>query len=320
MSKAIKYLALLLVVQLAIVVSINLSQLTGSNGDNATQHLITNIDAYTEVTIKDKESSVTIKKIGENWILQDYADQPTAEGTVDGLLKRLADTKITWPVATSDAAAKRFEVATDNAQKTLVLSGDKVEPITFYLGTSPSYRKTHIRTKDNDEIYLVEVTQHELSPKPDVWMNKQVLQFPGDIASVKTDDFAVTANREDKDNPSWQVTPNDETKTIDSDKTKEWVERFNNIIVSKLLTDKDLEQTVVVQNPALRVNVKGNEVERDYAFYTHNDKFYVKQYGDTPIFELPKYEAEPLINATIDTFFIAEENAPEEDSQTKGDE
>lgn len=308
MSKAIQYLALLLVVQLAVIFGIHFYNSGPSAGSDA-QPLITNINAFTEVTITDNDHSTNAHKTGDAWILQNYANLPVADGKIQALLDNLSATKAGWPTASSASAAERFEVAEDNAQKIVVLSGQGLTPITLYLGTSPSYRKLHIRKAGSNDIFVVELAQHEISAQPENWFDKTVLQTHGDITKVKTDGFTLNSSIGEEGKRNWQL---DSEGSTDNALATQWVNRFNTLQVNKLVADSDNELSIVAQNPALTVTVTTEVGAQDYAFYEHEGNYYVKQFGNEPVFEVAKYQAEPIVNVSPKSFVVEELSAEEQ--------
>lgn len=300
MSKAIQYLALLLLVQLAVILGLQFSN-TGPDADSETQPLITDISAFKEITITDKDHSTKALKTGDGWTLQDYANLPTAEGKIQALLDNLSQTKASWPTASSVSAAERFEVAEGNAQKTVVLSGSETDSITLYLGTSPSYRKLHIRKAGSNDIFVVELAQHDISAQPENWLDKTLLQAQGDITGVRTDSFTLSSSTSDDGTRNWQL---DSEAPINNASVSQWVERFNTLQVSKLVNESDNKRSIVAQNPVLTVTVTTDSGSRNYVFYQHESNYFVKLFGEEPVFEIATYQAEPIVNVDPKNFNI----------------
>ncbi|TVZ39543.1 uncharacterized protein DUF4340 [Alteromonadaceae bacterium 2753L.S.0a.02] len=308
MNKAIKFLALLLVAQVAVILGLNVG--TANPESSQPKLLLQGIDKIDTLKLSDSDGESTLlKKEGDAWVMPDYGNLNVTEGKVDELLEKLRGAKVMWPVATTDAAAKRFEVSAENAQKILSFESDGKVVTQLYLGTSPSYRRLHARVDDSKDIFVIELAHHELPATSAEWLDKTLLQVEGDILGVKTDSFEVSRAAADDDSP-WTLQPAPKGE-VDGEAVAKWTKRFNNLIVSKLVPD-DAVEAIIVQNPVSNVHVTSSNGEADYAFYRHDEKIYVKKFGETHVFEIAGYQANPLLDANSEGFLKAEDEAKAE--------
>ncbi|WP_075187933.1 DUF4340 domain-containing protein [Teredinibacter haidensis] len=307
MNKAIQFLTLLLVLQVVLVLGTKLVT-NNSEAANKPEPLAKGLNETTELVITDGKNRVRLTKDGEQWRLPDYGRLLVSPGKMEELLQKLSKLKAGWPVASSSHAAERFEVAEDNAQKTLELSNNGKRIATLYLGTSPSYRKVHVRVNDEQDIHIIELAQHEAPAEPELWFDKTLLGFEGLITEAKTDSFTLTNIIDtESDNTQWFLSPSDANKALDNGAIDAWIKRFNNLLVNKLMVDGDAIQSIVIQNPVFTINLKGKERSANYAFYSHSEKLYVKQFGQTPVFEIASYQADPIIDMDIAHFYLGTE-------------
>lgn len=311
MIKAIRYLSLLLVVQLAVIAGVHLS---ARESDTLQMSSLLDVDysGVDRIVVSDSEHSTELERDGDQWQLANYGNLPAAANKVPELLDRLQALKVSWPVASSGSAAERFEVATDNAQKTVAFFSDGKPEATLYLGTSPGYRKIHARVDGSDDIYVVELAQHQLPATSADWMDKTVLQVKGSITQVKSDPLNFTASAgSEADSFNWNLAELPPGTTLDNEAAATWVKRFNNLLVNQLVNDPASAEKIVIQNPLFTVNVAGEGFSDDFAFYKADDKYYVKKFGDQPLYEIASYQAEAIVNASPEDFVAKADTADE---------
>jgi len=316
MNQAIKILAVLFVVQLGLIIGFNV---TGQNADSGVEAkpLLPGVSAaeLEEFIIKDSDGAQTrFVRQDNKWVMPDYGGLPATQSAVNELLDSLTDATVKWPVATSSAAAERFEVNDGNAQRTLEFYSGGKKLHTLYLGTSPSYKKMHARIDDSKNIYTAALAQYEARATPEDWFDKAVLQVEGTIRAVKTGELSLvsqkTAEADGEPQLTWRLESPDVEEPLDSDAIAAWVKRFNTLVVSKLAPE-DKVQEIVLQNPVKTINISLEDGTGDFAFYQHNDAYYVKRFGSEAVFEVAKYQAEPIVNANVETFLVKSEEEEE---------
>ncbi|WP_018416586.1 DUF4340 domain-containing protein [Teredinibacter turnerae] len=301
MNKAIKILAVLLVAQLVVILAIQTNQ-PGTAQVVAQPLISVNLNTVDTLRIDGSDGQhVALTKRGERWQIASYGDQPADQNKVAELLQKLSGIEVRWPVATSAAAAERFEVAEGSAQKTLTIqTGDSVVDALF-IGTSPSYRRVHVRVNGSDDIYQVELAQHDIPADPESWMDKTVLQFEGDILSVKAGDIAISRDT-NGDETAWKLAGSAADST-DPALINRWVKRFNSLVVNALVPAQNVEP-IIVQNPALTVHISGEKGDADYAFYAADEKYYIKRFGSSALYEIASYQAKPIVEVEPKKFMI----------------
>ncbi|WP_019601561.1 DUF4340 domain-containing protein [Teredinibacter turnerae] len=301
MNKAIKVLAGLLVAQLLVILALQTNK-PGTTQVAAQPLISVNLNTVDTLRIDDSNGGqVTLRKEGDRWQITNYGDQPADQSKVTELLQKLSDIEVRWPVASSAAAAERFEVAEGSAQKTLTFqTGDRVID-SLFMGTSPSYRRIHVRANGSDDIYQVELAQHDIPANPESWMDKTVLEFEGDILSVNAGDIAVSRDT-NGDETSWKLAGS-ATDSTDPKLINTWVKRFNSLVVSALVPAQEVEP-IIVQNPALTVHLSGDKGDADYAFYAANEKYYVKRFGSSALYEIASYQAKPIVEIEAKKFML----------------
>ena len=137
------------------------------------------------LSVVGEDGEVTLRKEEGGWLLPDGL--PADDTKVEGLIEKLANANSGWPVATSASVQERFEVAEDNHQRRLTLSGGDEPVADIYLGTSPGYRKTHARRVDDDDIYAIAFSNYEAGVKASDWLDKSLLQPSGSLTGLRYD-------------------------------------------------------------------------------------------------------------------------------------
>ena len=295
MNKTIQYLAIAFIVQCLILGTVLFGK-NSSSLQERSRFLEFDATSIDSLTIKDAQGELFLKKENGLWLLPDYGNLPIVTGKVEGVLDDLSALTVSWPIASSESAAKRFEVDMDNAQKSIKLKMGNEIIANMYLGTSPGYRKVHARNSDSDDIYAIEFSQHQISNKYEDWFDKGILQYDGELSKVSVDSLTAI-----KANDVWSIENYQEEVSLSPEKIAAWAKRFNNIQVSKLIEGTDKER-VIVMDPVLTVNLEGNQGSSSLVFFKKDDKTYVKKAGDEALFEIAGFQADPIMNAGITDF------------------
>lgn len=179
-----------LVLQLALVAA--LGWLPSRPQAGAAQPLLTlDRQQLDRIELSDDEGNrVRLERRGDGWRLPDYHDLPVRAGAVDGLLDRLAQIRLTWPVADSDSARSRFAVASQHFRRKLSLQAGERTLAAFYLGSAPSYRHSHLRRDGEAAIYAVALSSHDLPARPERWFDTTLLR-PQGLVQIEGEGFSL---------------------------------------------------------------------------------------------------------------------------------
>ena len=131
-----------------------------------------------EIFVGDEYDNETLLiKVGERWLLPELEDLPADTAMIDKLLDALTGDEIQWPIADSIAARQRFQVAPYYYQRRIRLLGGDVLQATFFLGSSPGFRKVHVRNADQDAIYNISFNAYEAPGHSGGWLDRKLLQI-----------------------------------------------------------------------------------------------------------------------------------------------
>ena len=220
MKDKLGLLGAVLVVQLLVVAALVIDDALGS-AQTAPTLLSFDPDEVVKFNVSTLEDSVQLLKGEQGWHLDD--DLPADDAKVGEVLDKLANVSAPWPVATSSDSAERFEVTEANFQRRLVLESADDTLADLMLGTSPGYRRVHVRAEGEDEVYSVDFSNYEVPVDIDQWLDKTLLQASGPISGLTLE-------------ASWQLTNDDEGWLIDGvaadqEEASDLIDRFADLRV-----------------------------------------------------------------------------------------
>ena len=218
----------LLVVQVIVIALFLVTQ----SGGVRTPEAFLEFDAATvdRFVIASTDESIELTKDGENWVLPD--GNPADVDKVDRVIGKLVDSGADWPVATSQSAAKRFEVAQASFQKQISIYSGQDLIVDLYLGTSPNFRRVHARRANKNEIYSIEFSNFEAGTSPSAWLDKSLLQPSGPIKSFER----VGAYKLVQEDGKWTT---ESDSVLDESKVRSYMDRFESLSVFEL-SDNEL--------------------------------------------------------------------------------
>jgi hypothetical protein len=177
-SRSVIGLLLILLVQCVIVAVIIWPVETAQEG--AAKQTLTpfSINEVDELHIGDKfDNEAVLVKSGNQWLIRNLKNLPADTARVDALLRGLTAGEGGWPIAHSQSARQRFQVASHYYQRrlTLLSAGEKLG--TLYLGTSPGFRNVHARNASQDAIYSITLSNFETPAVSGSWLDPRLLQI-----------------------------------------------------------------------------------------------------------------------------------------------
>lgn len=264
--------------------------------------------AANKLVITGQDDEAVISKQGDIWTLENYGQLSIASSKMETFLDKLKQLKIGWPVATTEAAAKRFEVADTNSQKTLAFYDGDSLLAKLHLGTSPAFKRLHVRMDGDENIYAVNLGQHDIPSDAASWFDNTIMQFTPspETASVTWENDKLLLTKVDG---IWTYKDGERSVSADEDHANAWLNHFQSLRVKELVLSEDEAEKITVQNPVMKVSLTNADTSVDYAFYLVNDKTYIKRYGQKELFELSSYEADGIINTTRKDFIKNNEDS-----------
>lgn len=316
-SKKIPWLAGLLSAQ--VVLAVLLFNVQGREPASLNEPLLT-VDraALDRIEISTGDSTIELLKKDGQWQMGDGL--PVAESRVDELLRQFEQLRRGWAVATSNEAAKRFEVTEDKFKRKVRLrQGDK-EVDMLLVGTSPSFRHTHVRKPGDDEIYSVKLDEFSLATERDNWLDTQLMRPQGDIVALQFGEHTVkkVAGQWPASTPeSVAAAAGDAAASAEGDEAapaaaNDSKPRFDSSAFAKALADvtvlglaenqAELDAPVTHdaekqdENQVLKIQwqVTTSEGSYEYQLLSRNDQYYIRRGDNDHTFRLSKTQYDAL--------------------------
>ncbi|MCX2980305.1 DUF4340 domain-containing protein [Halieaceae bacterium IMCC14734] len=293
MNRSIKLLAALLVVQLLIASWIFWPQQQTLQNDAQTAVVTVEPESIQRLIISDLANSTVIQRRDGDWVLPEYHYLPAAEDKLSALLQQLPSLQQGWPVAQTEAAALRFEVATTNYQRKLEwVSGDEVVA-TLYLGTSPGFRKVHARRADSNDIYAITFNAFDAPAQQGQWFDQTLLQL-NDIERVEGLDYAL-----ERSATGWQSNTGREANV---DAVDELINGLENLIASGVVSQETATILHETTAPPTLVAQTGGE-RYEIRLFQIDETYYIKRSDIDIYFNLSALDFDRLNTANADNLF-----------------
>lgn len=304
MNRVSSILSMVLAAQVVLLAIVFWPGSTSSDGESNASLLNFNSEDVSRIVISDKETSVVLSRAGQDWVLPEYHQLPTDPLKVTAALESLPALAQGWPVAQTPAAQQRFEVAQDNYQRKLQFANDTDTMSTLYLGTSPGFRKVHVRREGEDAIYAVEFNTFDLPVTESEWLDKTLLQLVG-IDSVQGLDYQLTRAGDE-----WRMADTEipVQATVDSLINGLQSLRVNgsvDIATAAILRDTQVPPTLTV--------VSGGETY-EYRLFEIGEAYYLKRSDIDIYFSVSALDFDRLNDVNAST--LREQEAAQETSDT----
>ncbi|WP_105102171.1 DUF4340 domain-containing protein [Microbulbifer pacificus] len=283
----------------------------------ATQLVQTETNALQRLEIAGDDEHVTLVRKDGQWLLPELHDLPVNGDKLDTLLEKLTALKGNWPVATSNSARERFEVAEEKFRKHLKLysaEGDK-PALELFVGTSPGFRKVHVRRADDDAIYAVELNSFDLPTTTDSWLDKSLLAA-GTLEQIQGPDYAL-----EKAEDGWKFAAADsgdgeQTPAVDPGKARELAAALEKLRITKAV---DNASESALQAEETEIVVQTSEGERRYHFASADDKYYVRRDDREQLFEISQHDFDRVTNKRRQDLVLIEREEEEQTAEEKAE-
>ncbi len=277
------------------------------------------------MTISGDAGEATLLQSGDSWILPALSQLPADVSRVDAALDRLAATRTGWAVTTSDASHQRFQVSDDGAQRHVKVYSGEVLAADFLLGTSPGFRKVHLRRAGEMPVYAVELSVHDLPATDSGWLDKSLLALSAPLR-IEGADFALELSDEGQWAMPAGAAAGEEAPPVDDDRVQQLVSALANLRVQGVA---DIEAVdIPVSADALNLQVETTDGGFQYRFFSLDDQYLVRRSDRDTVFSLSQYDYEriagvdraSLLAETGDTAAAEGGIAPEENGDPEAGE
>ena len=119
------------------------------------------------------------------WVVHSAYDVPASKARISALIRQFGGLRRGLPIANTNDARARFEVAADRYARRIRFDRDGSAIATVYVGESAGLRKSYGRAAGDRAIYALGVATYRLPVTSGAWIDAQLLQIPADeIAEI----------------------------------------------------------------------------------------------------------------------------------------
>lgn len=307
MSRINNKLLILLVLQVLLVAWVFWPH--SQPGFDEAQTSVTSIDpiAVDRLLISDPNKGVVLvrKDNGVDWHIPEYHGLPADGGRIQQILEQLPALSRGYPATTSTSAHDRFEVSSENFQRHVQYFGNEQKLAELYLGTSPGFRKVHLRVSQETPVYSVEFNSFDAPASAAEWLDTGLLQIT-EIDSIEGLDYRI--HKQD------QLWLSDYLQAAEPNAARDLITGLENLRVTTVV---DIATASILADtpapPSLVVEAARKRYE--YHLYEIENARYLKRDDVAVFFSISQLDYDRLSNAGREQLFPTQEPTPEEKSE-----
>ena len=316
MKKWIAILSSLLLVQLVLAIVINMGKQEYGAFQAREKLIAFDAQAADGLRIEDNENKLMLKKQEGKWLLPESGNFPANADSVERLMEKLSALEKGWPVATTGGAIQRFKVADDEFERKItVLSGEEVLAL-IYVGTSPGFRKVHVRPVDEDAVFSVVFNSWEANAKADDWIDKDLFKLDEtEIESVEMPGFVLQ-----QEAGGLKIADLNDKEQIKVEESRSLLDKLTGLRIQSLL-GTEAKPEYRQEEPTLEINVVRNEGEalgyrfskpQDASYYVlkRSDQDHYVQVAEHIVNPIKEMTREKLVQATPEQIGESNEEKP----------
>ncbi len=226
MSRSIKLLLLLLVLQAGLVAGVNLRGDDPGAFEADTPLLALDLESADTVTIEEMTGTpLRLARKDGAWVLPGKGDFPVSAVKFEQFAEKLLGVRRSWPVGRTRVAARQFKVAADHYERRVRFLKGKDVLGDLFLGSSPGFRKVHARLDGDDHTYAIDFNAFDAPPKAEAWYDMEILKTPvEDIARIDLGAYALKAGDD-----GFQVERLRENEETDAEPVRRLVDRVADV-------------------------------------------------------------------------------------------
>ena len=241
------------------------------------------------VVIMGADQTATLAKDDSAWRMPDLDQLPVSESQLNSALDKLAVLKTNWPVATTQSSHQRFELQEDNFQRRIQLFQADEKVADLLLGSSPGFRKIHLRILGDGNVYALSLNTFDFPTKDEQWLDKTLLAVEN-INSIQGPDYRLI-----KEQDNWILkSPSNKTFPLDKGKAVGLAKALSQLRVLELVSEPP-----EFVGPAVKTFVLENGQQQSYQFLELEDKFYIKQQATDKVFTLNQTDYQRITSVDL---------------------
>lgn len=250
--------------------------------------LFSDVRSLDKIQIQEAGKSLTLQKNGEGWLLAE-TQLPVDKARIDGLLAKLETLNGGWPVTSTASSHERFEVTEKRFQRHVTLYQGEQRKADFYLGSSPGFRKVHLRKLDNDAVYAVALNAFDFSSSQDEWLDKRLLAT-NHLKRMQGSDYLLEKQ------PSGWVLSSAPQASLNQTRASELAGAFESLRVTARIEHADANQ--VSGNQSVDIKVSNDSGEWTYSFIQLGSAYAVKRSDLSHYFALAESDHQRFVSVT----------------------
>jgi len=261
--------------------------LLGANADS----LKTSVE---KIVIDDSKAvqQVELKQQGGQWLLANGL--PVKQGKLESALARLSALRTNWPVATTTSSHSRFEVAEDQYQKRIQLYKGGELYSELFIGTSPGYKKAHLRVAGQDDVYALKLNSFDYSGDSDDWLDNGLLHLSS-VSSIQGTGYALNSVA-----GQWSLAELPEGKLLLQGKVQDLVAAIQGLNVLGV-------QAQNLTSFPIGIKVNSEQGKLSYQLFKDGGNYAVQRSDHDMQFKISSGDYDKLVNVVLDSLL---EDAP----------
>ncbi|NGZ97651.1 MAG: hypothetical protein CV089_16280 [Nitrospira sp. WS110] len=315
----VRWLGVLLAVQILMAVGLNLSTLWPLTQPGAAPLLAVSRDQINRIVLEGPEhTKVVLVKDEETWLLPELEKFPADSNRVNAMLERVTNPKTGAPIATTAGAKARFKVDDEAFERRITLAENDKTLGTLYLGSSPGLRRSYVRAGGEDAIFSLELAAYEVPVQLADWEDKTILRLPkNDITALEVAGLRLEQSAQPASSPQGKQTDNQphsavsplawEAKGLEagrhlelkSDAVDKLVRLLADLTFDKVL-GREVNREYGLEKPSLTITLTrktGDTVTYLLGKNPKKEEYTLKVSNRPEYFRLPSYQATALLEA-----------------------
>jgi len=290
MTRLSMYLLGFLCLQLVLALAIYWQDHQQSTLQQAQPLLSFSRDTLDKIIVIESEKTATLAKDGDHWILPGLDNLVVNQIQLDNALEKLAALTTDWPIATTPTSHQRFELQEDNFQRRIQLFQDDNKVADLLLGSSPGFRKVHLRVLNDNNVYALPLNTFDFPAEETQWLDKNLLAVTG-ITAIQGTDYRLTKKQDE-----WTLKSpsSDKLIPIDKDKAMGLVKVLSTLRVVELIS-----QPPVFVDAAVKKMVIEGEQKRHYQLLELNSHYYIKYQDIDRVFSISQKDYQHITDIDL---------------------
>jgi len=304
MHKHVIGLSAVLVLQILIGAGLYLNKHNAPQSGESQTLLSLDMAQIDKITIQQEGSAATLLKNGDNWLLPKLEQLPADKAKLQGLLGKLETLQTGWPIATTSSSHERFEVSKNKHQRHLQLYQGEQLKAELFIGTSPGFRKVHVRKAGQEAVYSAKLNTFDLPAEDDQWLDKSLLAAQN-ITGIQGPDYSL-----EKQQDKWQLSA-DLQGELNQESVQKLLSSLNNLRITEISDQATEEDPKPITT---NLKIKQGNTELSYTFRKQGKNFSLNRSDIPQHFGLAEFDYSGITEVRLDKLLLK----PEADTSPSG--